>query len=132
MVKKKSEYSLAGEKRKLELMQKKEYYSDTASPLRNAAYKKIGDEEKKLKLKEGIGQQKEKVYKKSVTGKAEKLAGKLYKKYKTQKITSRKVMKKGKVSYKVRPYVPEQKILNQENKFFKNELTNEKRSLYFS
>jgi hypothetical protein len=41
------------------------------------------------------------------------------------------VMKKSKMTYKPREYVPDN-TWNHENKFFKNELDNEKRSLYFS
>jgi hypothetical protein len=127
-----SGYSLAGEKRKLDLMRSKEYYSETAEPLKKAAYKQIATEEGKLKLNEGIRKQEEAVYKRTVLGRTEKLIGGLYNKYKEKRITAKRIMKKNNMSYKVRPYVPEAKILNHENKFFKNELNNEKRSLFFS
>jgi hypothetical protein len=48
-----------------------------------------------------------------------------------QKITAKKIMKKGQMTAKMPAYVPEN-IWAHKNLFFQGEMNNEKRSLYFS
>lgn len=97
---------------------------------KEAAYDTISRREGKIKEQAGIKKQEQVIYEHSFEGRATKniLAG--VRKYATQRIISRKILKNPQMIV----HVPNRKVedvLHDPNRFFKNELSNERRNMFF-
>lgn len=88
-------------------------------------YQKLGREETKLKVKTALTKAD------TAAGVALERFGALAKSAANQRVISRSVMKKGKMTVQV-PEYKAPSVLGDENRFFKGELNKEKRSLFFS
>jgi hypothetical protein len=128
---------LEREKLKLEKYKQKVKYSSPYEMSRDqkvAALSTIKRAEGKIKDKETIKKQEQKVYEKSFVGRTEKGIDKAISRLGSalrKKVISRRVLKPSQVSVRINDYKAPS-ILGDQNRFFKSEMEETKKSLFFS
>lgn len=97
---------------------------------KEAAYDTINRRENKLKEQAGIKKQENKIYEHSFVGKLSNKIGEGARKLATQRIISRKILKKNNMTVRI-PEYKAPSVLGDPNRFFKDELSQERRNMFF-
>ena len=130
----KSFYNRKIEKEKLSLMKYEQRIQNMPKAEREIHSAVLKQDKESIGHREKILKQKEKIYEKSFRGRAEKGVNKLLEKgYKAlqKKVVSRRILKPSQTIVTIKEYqVPS--ILNDPNRFFKSEMEETKKSLFFS